>query len=161
MKFVCRNCEAFMLFEQVETVREASLGVTFACPKCGNRISMVTNPGETQLVHALGVKLGGRADAPQPLELTRETLKISSSGVAAGKCPFSNTVARMENIFEESDTPVVEWTPEAHERLKRVPEAVRSFVKTAVERIALQKGIDRVDEAFMDEAKDKLIPFAD
>ena len=77
MKFVCMKCESFMLFQKVEKPAEESLGVMFECPKCGGRFSMVTNPGETAMVNALGVKIGGRIDAPAPFELTRGTLKES------------------------------------------------------------------------------------
>jgi len=49
--------------------------VMFECPQCGSRFSLVTNPGETALVSALGVKVGGRTTAPEAFELTRGTLK--------------------------------------------------------------------------------------
>ncbi|HET6370694.1 MAG TPA: PCP reductase family protein [Nitrospiria bacterium] len=121
MKFLCMKCESFMTFEKVQLPGEQSLGVTFGCPKCGNKVAMVTNPGETAMVQALGVKLGGRSTAPEPMELTRETLKeeprmgrggqakqpaeaSSSAPVAAAKdeptsggtCPFSSMVAQMQ-----------------------------------------------------------------
>ena len=60
MKFVCMNCETYMSFEKVEKPAEGSLGVFFACPSCEAKVSMVTNPGETQMVSSLGVQLGGR-----------------------------------------------------------------------------------------------------
>jgi hypothetical protein len=75
MKFVCLNCETYMNFEKVEKPGEASLGVFFGCPSCGAKFSMVTNPGETQMVSSLGVKLGGRTAAAEPFEMTRGTLK--------------------------------------------------------------------------------------
>lgn len=75
MKFVCLNCETYMNFEKVEKPGEGSLGVFFGCPSCGAKFSMVTNPGETQMVSSLGVKLGGRTVAAEPFEMTRGTLK--------------------------------------------------------------------------------------
>ncbi|MBA2251238.1 MAG: PCP reductase family protein [Nitrospirales bacterium] len=75
MKFVCLNCETYMGFEKVEKPAEGSLGVFFGCPSCGAKFSMVTNPGETQMVSSLGVKLGGRTVAAEPFEMTRGTLK--------------------------------------------------------------------------------------
>ena len=75
MKFVCLNCETYMSFEKVEKPAEGSLGVFFACPSCDAKISMVTNPGETQMVSSLGVQLGGRTEAASPLEMTKGTLK--------------------------------------------------------------------------------------
>ena len=47
MKFVCRKCDQFMSFSDVEPVSEGSLGVTFGCPSCGIRIAMVTNAGSS------------------------------------------------------------------------------------------------------------------
>jgi hypothetical protein len=125
MKFVCLSCETYMNFEKVEKPSEGSLGVFFGCPSCNARFSMVTNPGETQMVSSLGVKLGGRTVAAEPFEMTRGTLKdeaLAGAGqmvahlneeiqggqpVAAaaspakagektsGGCPFSAMVAEM------------------------------------------------------------------
>src|SRR5690348_1724338 len=124
MKFVCLNCETYMNFEKVEKPGEGSLGVFFGCPSCGAKFSMVTNPGETQMVSSLGVKLGGRTVAAEPFEMTRGTLKeeaLAGSGQMAaylnekiqggqpakatgegkpaeksgGTCPFSAVVAEM------------------------------------------------------------------
>ena len=75
MKFVCLNCETYMNFEKVEKPGEGMLGVFFGCPSCNAKFSMVTNPGETQMVSSLGVKLGGRTIAAEPFEMTRGTLK--------------------------------------------------------------------------------------
>jgi hypothetical protein len=125
MKFVCLNCETYMNFEKVEKPGEGSLGVFFGCPSCGAKFSMVTNPGETQMVSSLGVKLGGRTVAAEPFEMTRGTLKdealagagemaaylnekihggqpVAASAITPGKeegktsgCPFSAMVAEM------------------------------------------------------------------
>jgi Proto-chlorophyllide reductase 57 kD subunit len=86
MKFVCLNCETYMNFEKVEKPGEGSLGVFFGCPSCGAKFSMVTNPGETQMVSSLGVQLGGRTVAAEPFEMTRGTLKdeaLAGSGQMA------------------------------------------------------------------------------
>lgn len=185
MKFVCRKCEAFMLFEEVEPVREESLGVTFECPGCHARISMVTNPGETQMVHALGVKLGGRNGQLEPLELTRQTLRATpptrpaphpglpsespepgraptESAAEAmksslGKCPFANTIAGMQEAINSPQEQELPWTSEALARLERVPDFIRPFAKTAIEAMARQEGRARVDETLMDQAKDKFM----
>jgi hypothetical protein len=122
MKFVCMKCETYMNFEKVEKPAEGSLGVFFACPSCGARFTMVTNPGETQMVSSLGVQLGGRSAAPQPFEMTRGGLRGEGEGQAemanylkehyseqpaaasaapaegekkSGGCPFSAVVAQM------------------------------------------------------------------
>lgn len=80
MKFVCLGCETYMSFEKVEKPAEGSLGVFFGCPSCGSKFSMVTNPGETQMVSSLGVQLGGRAQPAAPFEMTRGTLKGDTGG---------------------------------------------------------------------------------
>ncbi|WNM58889.1 PCP reductase family protein [Candidatus Nitrospira allomarina] len=79
MKFVCLKCETYMTFEKVEKPAEGSLGVFFECPSCQSRFSMVTNPGETQMVSSLGVQLGGRTEASKPLEMTRGGLEDNVS----------------------------------------------------------------------------------
>ena len=75
MKFVCLNCETYMTFQKVEKPTESSLGVFFVCGSCDAKFSMVTNPGETQMVNSLGVQLGGRTEAAAPLEMTRGGLQ--------------------------------------------------------------------------------------
>jgi hypothetical protein len=82
MKFVCMKCETYMNFEKVEKPEEESLGVFFGCPSCGARFTMVTNPGETQMVSSLGVQLGGRTSAAQPFEMTRGGLRTEGAGRA-------------------------------------------------------------------------------
>ena len=122
MKFVCMKCETYMNFEKVEKPAEGSLGVFFGCPSCGARFTMVTNPGETQMVSSLGVQLGGRTVAAEPFEMTRGGLRGEGAGQAemanyldehygekpaeaaaggasaetkSGGCPFSAVVAQM------------------------------------------------------------------
>ena len=90
MKFVCLNCETYMNFEKVEKPAEGSLGVFFGCPSCGAKFSMVTNPGETQMVSSLGVQLGGRAAAAQPFEMTRGTLKDEAQAGAGQMAAYLN-----------------------------------------------------------------------
>ena len=90
MKFVCLNCETYINFEKVEKPAEGSLGVFFGCPSCGAKFSMVTNPGETQMVSSLGVKLGGRTVAAEPFEMTRGTLKDEAQAGAGQMAAYLN-----------------------------------------------------------------------
>ena len=83
MKFVCMKCETYMNFEKVEKPGEGSLGVFFGCPSCGARFTMVTNPGETQMVSSLGVQLGGRAAPAEAFEMTRGGLR--AEGARSGR----------------------------------------------------------------------------
>ncbi|HWI67423.1 MAG TPA: PCP reductase family protein, partial [Nitrospiraceae bacterium] len=90
MKFVCLNCETYMNFEKVEQPGEDTLGVFFGCPSCNAKFSMVTNPGETQMVSSLGVKLGGRTVAAEPFEMTRGTLKDEAVAGAGQMAAYLN-----------------------------------------------------------------------
>src|SRR2546427_12996599 len=87
MKFVCMKCETYMNFEKVEKPGEGSLGVFFGCPSCGARFTMVTNPGETQMVSSLGVQLGGRTAAAEPFEMARGGRRAAGPG-EAGKANY-------------------------------------------------------------------------
>jgi len=160
MKFVCMKCETFMLFQKVEKPGEDSLGVMFECPQCGSRFSMVTNPGETALVSALGVKIGGRTTAPEAFELTRGTLKesavvqpdqstTSTSASGGGGCPFSSVLSSMQ-----SGTSIkVKWSQEALERMERIPDFIRPMVKSGIEVYAASKGYQIITPAVIEESK--------
>ena len=163
MKFVCRKCETFMLFEKLESPAEASLGITFECPECDARFSMVTNPGETSMVQALGVKLGGRTAPAGPMELTRETLKdpnvqdampasagaaTSASGGSGGSCPFSSMISGMQQPARQ-----MEWSREALERMEKVPSFVKPMLQTSVETYAKDNGITLITPAVMEASK--------
>ena len=90
MKFVCLNCETYMNFEKVEKPGEGTLGVFFGCPSCNAKFSMVTNPGETQMVSSLGVKLGGRTVEAEPFEMTRGTLKVEAAAGSGQMAAYLN-----------------------------------------------------------------------
>jgi hypothetical protein len=189
MKFVCLNCETYMNFEKVEKPGEGSLGVFFGCPSCGAKFSMVTNPGETQMVASLGVKLGGRPAPAEPFEMTRGTLKdeaLAGSGTMAaylnekiqggqpatpkpttvsGKegeksgsgCPFSAMVAEMgltsSGKPQNGGASDLTWTPDAKEKLDRLPSFVKPMVQGSVEAYARKHGYKSVTLQVMDDSK--------
>lgn len=119
MKFVCLNCETYMSLEKVEKPEEGSLGVFFACPSCNAKFSMVTNAGETNMMNALGLKLGARAEPAASMEGLRAlaengqatpardkptqgassvpsaTASPAKAGEKTSGCPFSAMVAEM------------------------------------------------------------------
>lgn len=49
----------------------------------------------------------------------------------------------------------MKWEPEAEERLKRVPFFVRPMAKSAVERLARERGLDIVTPDLMEEVKNR------
>lgn len=198
MKFVCLNCETYMNFEKVEKPAEGSLGVFFGCPSCGAKFSMVTNPGETQMVSSLGVQLGGRSSPAEPFEMTRNTLKddalagagqmaaylneklqagqtaAASEPVASGApaaqggqaeksgsgCPFSAVVAQMgltgsdtKSAGLPSSSVEFSWTPDAKERLDRLPSFVKPMVQSSIEAYARKHGFKTITLQVMDDSK--------
>lgn len=188
MKFVCLNCETYMNFEKVEKPGEGTLGVFFGCPSCNAKFSMVTNPGETQMVSSLGVKLGGRTVEAEPFEMTRGTLKdeaLAGAGqmeaylnekiqggqpVAAAAspakapektsgCPFSAMVAEMgltaggKPASGGSAASEFTWTPDAKEKLDRLPAFVKPMVQGSVETYARKQGFKTITLQVMDDSK--------
>jgi hypothetical protein len=155
MKFLCLRCDAAMRLERVDGPEEGSLTVIFACAACGNRIALLTNPGETQVVRALDVKVGGRTDPAGPMEFIRTMLAerregaLGESGEAssAPRCPFS----AMAN--QAVGTPQPAWDPAAERRLERIPDLIRPMVRQGIERFAAERGYRRVTEDVMDEAR--------
>ncbi len=195
MKFVCLNCETYMTFQKVEKPAEGSLGVFFTCPSCSAKFSMVTNPGETQMVSSLGVQLGGRTEAAQPFEMTRGTLKdeaqagsgqmaaylnekIQAGQPAAGHasadakasapagakteeksgggCPFSAMVAQMGLTASDMKAGAASsftWSPDAKEKLEKLPAFVQPMVKSSVEAYARKHNYTTITLQVMDDSK--------
>jgi Proto-chlorophyllide reductase 57 kD subunit len=194
MKFVCLNCETYMNFQKVEKPAEGSLGVFFTCPTCNAKFSMVTNPGETQMVSSLGVQLGGRTVAAQPFEMTRGTLKDeaqagsgqmaaylnekikagqpasahasagapaaasspTASGEKTGGCPFSAMVAQMGLTGSDMKAGAASsftWSPDAKEKLEKLPAFVQPMVKASVEAYARKHNYTTITLQVMDDSK--------
>lgn len=178
MKFVCMKCESFMAFEKVQVPGEQSLGVTFGCPTCGAKVAMVTNPGETAMVQALGVKLGGRTVPAEPMELTRESMKetpdvyskpVPSASIqkemleaetakatasGGGTCPFSSMVAQMQGGAKPAEsTGELTWSKEATERIEKIPSFMRPMIQIGIENYARKNGIATITPDVMDASK--------
>ncbi len=144
MKFLCVECDRQMSFEERALPGDGTLAAAFRCPACGRVVAMLTNPMETQLVASLGVKIGGSTIESQPLEMIR-------SSVATGR----------ETAFEEHEPPghrsaAPTWSPEAQDRLTRVPSFVRGMVKKIYTEYARDRGIEEITPALMDTARTEL-----
>lgn len=183
MKFVCLNCETYMSLEKVEKPEEGSLGVFFACPSCSAKFSMVTNVGETNMMNALGLKLGARAEASASMEGLRAlsgngqatpTTKPTQSAPAmsttaaspakapekASGCPFSAMVAEMGLSASgkpengmSSGSSEFTWTADAKEKLDRLPAFVKPMVQGSVEAFARKNGFKTITLQVMDDSK--------
>ena len=131
MKFLCVECDRQMVFEERHLPGDGTLAAAFKCPACG------------RVVASLGVKIGGTTIAAEPLETIR-------SQVSTGR----------EDAFTE-DTPrtphaAPHWSPDASERLARVPTFVRGMVKKIYGDYAKERGIAEITPAVMDTARTEL-----
>jgi hypothetical protein len=117
-----------------------SLAIAYTCPSCGRGISMITNPGETQMVRSLGVTIGHEALSvpPEPMAMIREAL----SG--------QNHTPAMQVGPEPA------WTEAALKRLSAAPSFVQSIVHRLYTDYARQKGYPEITPAIMNEARDAL-----
>ena len=118
MKFLCVECDVPMALSETKGPHNGSMTVLFGCRSCGRQIAMLTNEMETQMVHSLGVKIGGRKEAAPPMETISSSLigyqtdsdadnaseshsegdvAVESGTVtSSGGCPFSAMLAGSE-----------------------------------------------------------------
>jgi len=63
-------------------------------------------------------------------------------------------VPQLDLRAEES----IKWTPEAEERMKRVPSMVKGIARTGILRLAIEKGHSVITNTVIDEAMDRFMP---
>ncbi len=144
MKFLCIECDEQMHFHEREQPGDGTFAAAFRCPACGRRVAMLANPMETQLVGALGVKVGGRPLDEQPFEQVR-------TGIVGRDDAFADGVSR-----PPPDAPRPRWSVDGEERLRRVPSFVRGMVKRIYTDYAAERGIAEITPAVMDRARTEL-----
>jgi proto-chlorophyllide reductase subunit len=144
VKFLCVDCDRQMEFEERQLPGDGTLAAAFRCPRCGRVVAMLTNPMETQLVASLGVKIGGRTVTEQPLETIRTTIATAKDD------------ALPETIAGGARAVAARWSPDAMERLARVPGFVRGMVKRIYAEYARDHGIAEITPAMMDRARTEL-----
>jgi hypothetical protein len=144
MKFLCIDCDAQMTFSERAVPGDGTFAASFSCPSCGRRVAMLANEMETQLVGALGVKIGGRTLGEQPMELVRTTLDGRADAFVDEALPLTGNSARPQ------------WSADAQERLSRVPGFVRGMVKRIYTDYAVERGITEISPEVMDRARTEL-----
>ena len=171
MKFLCTDCNTAMKFKNVTRPEQGSVTAFFECPDCFTEIAMYLNPSETQMLKSLDLKLGGTPEAAQPMQLVRSQLETAKSGVIpnmfasetgsgetlseeGGKCPFTSVISE---AYQEDPQPTEStgpvWTPEALERLERIPSFVRPMAKMGIESFAKENGHTEITGEVMDAAR--------
>lgn len=169
MKFLCLECDDVMSFAERQIPGDGTLAAVFSCGSCGREMAMLTNPMETQLVSGMGVKIGGRTVPEQPMEITRTTLEEGRDDAFQETEPASAPTPSLPPESPENRegrdpgksgksgrNKAVEWTPEAVDRLQRVPRFVRGMVKRIYTDYARERGIPRMTPETMDRARSDL-----
>jgi hypothetical protein len=146
MKFLCIDCDAQMQFEERQEPGDGTFAAAFRCPACTRRVALLANPMETQLVSALGVKIGGRTLDAEPMEHVRTSVLGRDDAFAEG---FADDGAAAR-------VPRPRWSAEGEARLLRVPGFVRGMVKKIYTDFAAERGIAEITPAVMDRARAEL-----
>jgi hypothetical protein len=141
MKFLCLECDEVMGFAERQLPGDGTLAAVFTCPSCSREMAMLTNPMETQFVSSMGIKIGGAEVPAQPMESIRTSLEGGRGDVFVEEAPR---------------TASVEWSPEAIERLSKVPSFVRGMVKRIYTDYARERGIRSITPVVMDTARSEL-----
>lgn len=130
-----------MVYQEQESTEPGSVNITFKgpCDK-GCAFTMVTNPAETQMIGALGVKIGGK---PLPEEY--------SAGAALDK--VDNTVPERHTAADLTDGTTIQWSEDAIKRMNRIPSFIRGMVRISYEKHAKDQGISLITPEFMDQAR--------
>jgi hypothetical protein len=143
MKFLCLDCDRQMTFAERQEPGDGTFAASFTCPGCGRSVALLANPMETQLVGALGVRIGGRELDEQPMEFVRR-----------------NVAGRDDAFVDAPDgtarTARPAWSAEAEDRLARVPGFVRGMVKKIYGEYAADRGIAEITPDVMDRARTEL-----
>jgi DNA-directed RNA polymerase subunit RPC12/RpoP len=143
VKFLCIDCDAQMAFEERRQPGDGTFAAAFRCPTCGRRVAMLANPMESQLVGALGVRIGGRELDAEPMELVRTTMRGRDD-------------AFVEEGTSRTGATRPAWSDDARSRLERVPGFVRGMVKRIYGDWAAERGIAEITPEVMDRARVEL-----
>lgn len=143
----CVQCDQRMDFEERQVPGDGTFAAAFRCPTCGLRTALLANPMETQLVRALGEKIGGRpldASLEQPLGLVRSHLVGREDAFQESQRQDGTTAGRPD------------WSAAAQERLTRVPSFARGMVKKIYNEYAMERGITEITPEVMNRARREL-----
>ena len=140
MKFLCMTCDTQMkTVENRRQLQDGTLAIVLECPECFGQVGMLTNPMETRMLDALDVSVcpvggKGRKAADEQVSATETSAAPATSAVPDEKAEL-------------------EWTPEAEERMKKLPSFVRPMARRGVESFARQHGHRSVTPKVLEEAR--------
>ncbi len=148
-----------MVFSERQEPGDGTFAAAFTCPKCGRAVALLANPMETQLVGALGVKIGGRTLDQPPMEFVRSKMVGKDDAFVDGPASAGGGPGTTDNGQRTTDNAVPgkpQWSTEATARLDRVPGFVRGMVKKIYAEYAAERGIVEITPAVMDRARSEL-----
>lgn len=152
MKFLCIPCDEQMVFDERQVPGDGTFAASFKCPACGRSVAMLANPMETQLVGALGVKIGGTELETEPMETVRGAMAGRPGAIAARETTDVRGTGEVDAVGRgRAIRPV--WSPESQARLSRVPSFVRGMVKRIYTEYAAERGIGEITPQVMDRAR--------
>ena len=113
--------------------------------------------GMGQMAAYLNEKIQGGQPA-KPAEAGHAAVGAPKEGEkSGGSCPFAAVVAQMgmDSGAKTGQAPTAEftWTPDAKERLERLPSFVKPMVQASVEAYARRQGFASITLQVMDDAK--------
>jgi hypothetical protein len=152
MKFLCIGCNEAMVFSERQEPGDGTFAAGFTCPKCGHAIALLANPMETQLVGALGVKIGGKALDQPPMEFVRSRMVGQDGAFVDESLDSDNRQPRTDNAVGGKPR----WSTDAQARLDRVPNFVRGMVKKIYTEYAAERRIAEITPDVMDRARSEL-----
>ena len=153
MKFLCIGCNEAMVFSERQEPGDGTFAAGFTCPTCGHAIALLANPMETQLVGALGVKIGGKALDQAPMEFVRSKMVGRNDAFVEEQSAISSGQSGPRG---DSGTQRPRWSDDATARLDRVPGFVRGMVKKIYTDYAVERCIAEITPAVMDQARTEL-----
>lgn len=152
MKFLCVGCNEAMVFAERQEPGDGTFAAAFTCPACGRAVALLANPMETQLVGALGVKIGGKVLDAAPMEFVRSKMVGQDGAFVDERSDTDNGRGTTDNGPPRKP----QWSAEAQARLDRVPAFVRGMVKKIYTDYAVERRIAEITPAVMDRTRAEL-----
>ena len=117
MKFICIRCDEQMKLIKTDNSNGDSVDIIFSCSQCGNKIAMITNPQETQMVRTLGLNIGGNTKSSNFLEEDIAWTKEAEERLKRVP-PFVQPMARQSIINYAKEKGVREITLQVMDEVK-------------------------------------------
>jgi hypothetical protein len=144
-----------MTFQERREPGDGTFAAAFTCATCGHTIALLANPMESQLVRSLGVEIGGRTLDPEPMRLVRDNVAGRADAFVEQSFHPQSTPRKAQS--PEPPTPhAPTWSPEAIDRLARVPSFVRGMVRKLYAEYAAERAIAEITPEVMDRARTDL-----